>query len=221
VLPNNLSSFFIEFLENRGYTIGADPILMGESQRVSTPEETIQASQLMPKVAHKFDMKNIKIAQRESLMWGTLQQEAIAFGNLVHEIMAKIRTPSDIDWALEHSVEAGVITTIQSQAIRKTLLQIVTHEELTDFFSPDGKVYNEQTIVQPQKGILLKPDRVVIKGNQAYLLDYKTGEHHEIYKLQLGGYEKALQEMGLQVAKKTLVYIGENIEIVHLHEPIT
>jgi ATP-dependent exoDNAse (exonuclease V) beta subunit len=97
----------------------------------------------------------------------------------------------------------------------------VTHKELTDFFSPDGKVYSEQTIVQPQKGILLKPDRVVIKGNHAYLLDYKTGEHHENYKLQLEGYEKALQEMGLQVAKKTLVYIGENIEIVHLHEPIT
>jgi ATP-dependent exoDNAse (exonuclease V) beta subunit len=221
VLPNNLSSFFIEFLENRGYTIGVDPILMGESQRVSTPEETIQASQLMPKVAHKFDINNIKIAQRESLMWGTLQQEAIAFGNLIHEIMAKIQTPSDIDWALERSVEEGLITVIQSQAIRKTLLQIVTHKELTDFFSPDGKVYSEQTIVQTQKGILLKPDRVVIKGNHAYLLDYKTGEHHENYKLQLEGYEKALQEMGLQVAKKTLVYIGENIEIVHLHEPIT
>src|SRR4030095_9426972 len=32
------------------------------------------------------DFKNIKIAQREALMWGTHQQEAIEYGNVVHEI---------------------------------------------------------------------------------------------------------------------------------------
>ena len=216
VLPNNLSSFFIEFLENRGYTIGSDPIVIGSPNRISKSENALSKSQIMPKLAHRFDQKNIKIAQRESMMWGTLQQEAIAFGNVVHEILAKIHVATDVDWALERSLEEGIITFQQSHSIHTTLLQIVAHDELADFFTPDAKIYNEQTIVQAQ-GVVLKPDRVVIKGSKAYLLDYKTGEHHEKYKLQLDVYEKALQEMGLNVVKKSLVYIGEQVEIVHLH----
>jgi hypothetical protein len=57
---------------------------------------------------------------------------------------------------------------------------------------------------------------VVLKGNSAYLLDYKTGEKHHKHKTQLEEYEQALQEMNYSVAKKTLIYIGESIEIVTL-----
>ena len=51
---------------------------------------------------------------------------------------------------------------------------------------------------------------------EAYLLDYKTGAHQPKYEQQLAAYESALEEMGFSVAKKTLVYIGEKLEVVHL-----
>jgi hypothetical protein len=76
-------------------------------------------------------------------------------------------------------------------------------------------VFNEQTIITP--GIrTIKPDRVSLMGKTAYLLDYKTGAHQAKYEKQLTEYESALQEMGFSVAKKTLVYIGEKLEVVHL-----
>ena len=62
----------------------------------------------------------------------------------------------------------------------------------------------------------IKPDRVVIKDNMAYLLDYKTGEKHHKHKVQIEEYELALREMNYSVAKKALIYIGESIEIVTL-----
>lgn len=215
-LPNNLSSFFIEFLEQSGTTVGTDRIVFGEAKRVSKPEHQVRSSQLIPKLSQKFDPKHIKIAQRESLMWNTHQQEAIAYGNLVHEIMAKIYVPTDLDWALERSIEEGLITVEQIPMLKGTVEQIVNHEALKEFFVADAKIFNEQTLLQPQ-GIVLKPDRVVVKGQQAFLLDYKTGKHQEKYKFQVEGYEKALQAMGLNVVKKSLVYIGDAIEIVHLH----
>ena len=57
---------------------------------------------------------------------------------------------------------------------------------------------------------------MTLKGNRAYLLDYKTGEKHNKHKVQLEEYEMALQEMNYTVAKKALIYIGESIEIVTL-----
>jgi large-conductance mechanosensitive channel len=39
-----------------------------------------------------FKSKNIKIAQREALMWGTHQQEAIEYGNVIHEILSFVKT---------------------------------------------------------------------------------------------------------------------------------
>jgi ATP-dependent exoDNAse (exonuclease V) beta subunit len=56
----------------------------------------------------------------------------------------------------------------------------------------------------------------VVKNKNAYLLDYKTGAHQSKYEKQLNEYELALQEMGFNVLKKSLIYIGENLEIVHL-----
>ncbi|WP_264512119.1 UvrD-helicase domain-containing protein [Flavobacterium sp. N1719] len=216
-LRNNLSSFFIEFLENNGHTIDTGPVFFGNPQRISKPEVQGRSSQIIPKVVQKFDPKNIKIAQRESLMWNTHQQEAIAYGNLVHEIMAKIKVVSDVEWALQRSLEEGLIHGDQLVPIQTTVESLVFHEELTDFFKTHAKVYNEQTLLL-EHGPVLKPDRVVINAqNQAYLLDYKTGTHQEKYRKQLDGYAQALEAMGFKVMKKTLVYIGEQVEIVHLH----
>jgi ATP-dependent exoDNAse (exonuclease V) beta subunit len=76
-------------------------------------------------------------------------------------------------------------------------------------------VYKEQAILK-NGAKTIKPDRVVIKGQEAYLLDYKTGEKQEKHRTQINEYEKALQEMNYQVVKKVLVYTGENIEVVTL-----
>jgi ATP-dependent exoDNAse (exonuclease V) beta subunit len=103
----------------------------------------------------------------------------------------------------------------QQEVIRKTIQKIVDHPELSVFFETGGKVYNEQAILK--KGArTIKPDRVVLKGQEAYLLDYKTGEKHEKHRTQINEYEQALQEMNYQVVKKVLVYTGENIEVVTL-----
>ena len=65
---------------------------------------------------------NIKIAQRESLMWGTHQQEAIAYGNIVHEILAVVKDKSDVDLAITKAIENGLITIDQVDMVFKSLI---------------------------------------------------------------------------------------------------
>ena len=163
-----------------------------------------------------LDPKNIKIAQREALMWGTQQQQAIEYGNVIHEILSFVKTAADIDLAIIKSIESGLITYNQKEAVYKTIQEIVNHQELSIHFAPGNKVLNEKTIIQP-KGKTVKPDRMVLtKDDEVFLLDYKTGSHHPKYQLQLENYQSAIEVMGYKVTKKALIYIGEQINVVNL-----
>lgn len=217
-LPSNLSSFFLSFLESKGYRLEQGKVSFGNPLRFSTPDDLGITSMLIPKVEALFSPSNIKIAQRESLMWNTKQGDAIAYGNLVHELLASVATMRDIEMVLAKAIEEGVLATSQRDLIQQTLLSVVTHPELDEFFSEKGRVYNEQTFLLPH-GPVFKPDRVVVFDDQtAVLLDYKTGSHKDTYRAQVEGYQTAIEAMGWKVRKKCLVYIGENVEVVHLQE---
>ncbi|WP_297517002.1 exodeoxyribonuclease V subunit beta [Flavobacterium sp.] len=217
-LPSNLSSFFLSFLESKGYRLEQGKVSFGNPLRLSTPDDLGITSMLIPKVEALFSPSNIKIAQRESLMWNTKQGDAIAYGNLVHELLASVATMRDIEMVLAKAIEEGVLATSQRDLIQQTLLSVVTHPELDEFFSEKGRVYNEQTFLLPH-GPVFKPDRVVVFDDQtAVLLDYKTGSHKDTYRAQVEGYQTAIEAMGWKVRKKCLVYIGEHVEVVHLQE---
>jgi len=214
--PNNLATYFIEFLTSiHKYEDTKTEYKFGDSVRISTNKTHDGNHNQIGIVSHKLNPKNIKIAQREALMWGTVQQDAITFGNILHEIMAFIHTKEDVDLAILKATELGLITFSQNVIFKETIDKIVNHEELISFFDADAKVFNEQDIIKKATKTI-KPDRVVIKDNLAYLLDYKTGEKHNKHKAQLEEYELALQQMKYTVAKKALIYIGDSIEIVTL-----
>lgn len=135
-------------------------------------------------------------------MWGTNQQKAIEYGNIVHEILSYIETNSDLDLALSKAIENGLINSNQKYAVSKTIHDILNHPELSDYFSEGNKVLNEQTIIQ-KESTPIKPDRMVLTPNkEVFLLDYKTGVHNQKYQKQLETYEFAIEKMGFKVTKK-------------------
>ncbi|WP_433764913.1 UvrD-helicase domain-containing protein [Flavobacterium ginsenosidimutans] len=215
--PNNMASFFIKFLINEGlYEEEKLNYEFGNKMRLSKISETVNLVKSIPIVREVLNPKNIKIAQREALMWGTHQQEAISYGNIVHEILAFVKDKSDIDLAVTKSLENGLITFDQVDQVLQTLSEIVTHPELDVCFNGKDTVLNEQTIVQ-KEGRILKPDRVVfLENKQAYLLDYKTGAVNAKYQQQIQEYQDAIEDLGYKVLKKALVYIGAEIEVVNL-----
>ncbi|MDP5198110.1 exodeoxyribonuclease V subunit beta [Flavobacterium sp. DG2-3] len=215
--PNNMASFFIKFLINQGvYDEEKLNYEFGNKTKLSKTTKTVDTVKSIPIVREVLNPKNIKIAQREALMWGTHQQEAISYGNIVHEILAFVKDKSDVDLAVTKSIENGLITYDQLDKVLKTLNEIVNHPELNVCFNGKHTVLNEQTIVQ-KEGRILKPDRVVfLENKEAYLLDYKTGAVNAKYQQQIQEYQDAIQDLGYTVLKKALVYIGTEIEVVNL-----
>jgi ATP-dependent exoDNAse (exonuclease V) beta subunit len=217
ILPSNTASFFIKFLEEKNqYNEGKLEYEFGSAEKLSETEESKDETEIIPQLATTLNMKKIKIAQRESLMWNTKQQKAIEYGNILHEILSFIKTKDDIDLALTKAIENGLIVSSQKEDVLKTIYEIVNHQDLLMFFSNEHKILNEKTIIQ-KEGNLVIPDRMVLtKQNEIYLLDYKTGTHQTKYQLQLENYQKAIEKMGFIVTKKALVYIGDTLEIVNL-----
>jgi len=214
-LPNNMATFFIEFL---GSEFNEEQLEyeFGSKEKISTTKEVISNALTIPQLSETLNPKNIKIAQRESVMWNTKQQKAIEYGNIIHEILAFVKTKNDIDLAITKAIENGLIILSQKEDVLATISEIVNHKELTDYFSEEHKVMNEQTIIQKQ-GNIVKPDRMSIsKERKVFLLDYKTGQHLPKHKTQLENYQKSIEDMGFEVEKKSLIYIGEKIEVLHL-----
>lgn len=217
IQKNNMSAFFMNYLSGKG--LFSSEVLdyeFGSPEKISSASKTIRQPIKIPVVRSILNPKDIKIAQREALMWGTYQQEAIEYGNVVHEILSYVKTKKNIDLAVTKAIENGLITVSQKEIVHRTIRQIVNHSELECYFEEGNKILNEQTIIQ-KEGKTIQPDRMVLSaGNEVFLLDYKTGLHNEKYRLQLENYQSAIELMGYAVAKKALVYIGAEVNVVNL-----
>lgn len=214
---NNMSRFFIHYLRQQGmYQEDENRYEFGDLQRLSVPNAyTLNQNELIQSVKSLFNFNDIKIAEREALMWDTQVGEAIAYGNITHRILSFIHTDREVDAAIERALEEGLIIESAKENFRSTIQKITTHPDLGVFFS-DGIVYNERMIIGKAQHNLI-PDRVVIKDQKAFLLDYKTGKQEEKYSKQLEKYGDSLVAMGYDVVKKVILYIGEDdLNIIHL-----
>ncbi len=215
--PSNMASFFIKYLIHLGiYDSEKLEYEFGSRVKLSPSIEVVNSVKEIPVVKEVLNPKNIKIAQKEALMWGTHQQEAISYGNVIHEILAFVKDKTDVDLAIAKAIEDGLIKFDQANQVLKTLQEIVSHPEISICFEGKNKILNEQTIVQ-KEGKILKPDRIVLtEDKKAYLLDYKTGAINSKYKQQIQEYQDAIEDLGYKVLKKALVYIGTEIDVVNL-----
>jgi ATP-dependent exoDNAse (exonuclease V) beta subunit len=211
---NNMCSFFINYLIALGlYKEIISEYELGNSAKLSSKEKHEDTSKIIPNVVDVLNPKNIKIAQRESVMWGTHQQEAIEYGNLIHEILSFVKTKQDVDLAITKALENGLIVLSQKEIVCQTIMEIVEHKDLLNHFAEVNIVMNEQTIIQ-KEARTIKPDRMAIdKYKNVFLLDYKTGAPNSKYGQQLENYQKAIEAMGFTVVEKALVYIGKKVMV--------
>lgn len=132
----------------------------------------------------------------------------MALGNLVHYAMSLIETRGDLPEAMQRLLREGAIRDGQREAIEQRIIMILEHPELTHYFDPGWKVYNEREILM-RKAVFLRPDRLQVKGQSAVIIDYKTGQARPEHLGQLREYRQGVNQMGLQVERAILVYIKQ------------
>ncbi|WP_036930249.1 exodeoxyribonuclease V subunit beta [Prevotella sp. 10(H)] len=137
------------------------------------------------------------------------------YGTLMHEIVSKVQTVADIDNAVEEYHIAGDITTEQKENVINLLQTYLSDPMVAQWYSDEYRILNEVQILQP-KGVFSRPDRVMIKGDEVIVIDYKFGEKEDRkYIRQVKYYADQICRMGYQNVKGYLCYItlGKTIEI--------
>lgn len=189
----------------------------GIKERIISKEEIIKKTIHAPKfISVDKSAHNISIITKSGLLWDTSQAEAIEKGNIIHDILAKIKTLNDVDFAIQDSVSLGQISEAQSVSLKTDIVEIISHKNLKSFFTQERKVFNEKDIIT-KEGDILRPDRLVFMSDyEVVLIDYKTGNEKKSHEIQLDNYSKVLKDMNLTVLKKILVYINSEIKVKEL-----
>ncbi|WP_456422575.1 UvrD-helicase domain-containing protein [Lutibacter sp.] len=211
---SHTSGLFINFLKHKKmWNSEKYDYSFGNSKRVKIPEKKEnKTTTLNSFITNSWKNHNISIVANSSLLWGTVQGSAITYGNLVHAILAEIKTENNILDVVNRYLYNGSITTEEQEEITIILKKIVNHKQLYSYFQQNTQVLNEQEIITSDKKIII-PDRLVIRGNKITIIDYKTGNPAKKYHKQLIKYAKALEDLNYFIEKKILVYINSEITI--------
>ncbi|MCQ2217737.1 MAG: UvrD-helicase domain-containing protein [Paludibacteraceae bacterium] len=134
-------------------------------------------------------------------------------GNILHEIFANIKTADDIEHAADYLLFKGIITETKKEEYLKLAKEALNQETAKDWFAPDLELYNECEIVykdEKEEVMTRRPDRVVKRGNEMTVIDYKFGMEHDDYTNQVKKYMSLIQEMGY-TTKGFIWYVKEGM----------
>lgn len=135
--------------------------------------------------------------------------KAREYGILVHYILSQIKTKQDIDAVITKVTLSGDVSKEEAAKISTDIKKLLELKMITSYFEEGVEIKNEVEILT-QAGDILRPDRVVIQGDHAIVIDYKTGKKNaQKYHAQMQDYEYALLSLGYASVKKLLLYIHE------------
>ena len=137
-----------------------------------------------------------------------IRTSPLSYGKIMHEIFGNIVTTDDIDRAVEKVYVEGKIGLEQKKAIRRDIDNIFADTRIRNWFSGGWRIYNEKEIILPD-GPVRRPDRVMLKGSDAVIIDYKFGnvERRE-YIDQVNEYELLLKKMGYSGIESYVWYLS-------------
>jgi ATP-dependent exoDNAse (exonuclease V) beta subunit len=125
-----------------------------------------------------------------------LTDSRLNYGIIMHDILKQITHKSDQQNAIADLVRSGRISEEESKTVEEELQHFWNMPETESWFSSDARVLNETTILIPT-GEQYRPDRVVIRGNEATIIDYKFGDKEsKTYQQQVKQYMNLIAEMG-------------------------
>ena len=187
------------------------------------PKEKVdddKADTMSDSVASDWFQK-INVDPDPSMVWQSKSDKLLPreWGDLVHQILAKIRIVSEIESVLSPYLSDGTIDKETAAWIRDRFDQMASHPLIAPAFAPSAKVKTECEILYPNaKDKVIRLDRYAELPDAIYLIDYKTGKKDEEHQKQVQTYANALREMTDKEILAFLVYLSEaGIEV----EPVS
>ncbi|NMC39929.1 MAG: hypothetical protein GYA43_01960, partial [Bacteroidales bacterium] len=137
------------------------------------------------------------------------QKSKLNYGRLMHDILSAVITPEDIPGAVRKMVLDGRITEKEgAETVERISLALET-AQVKEWFGPDQKILTEKDILTPE-GDMKRPDRIILSGNKATVVDYKFGNIRDEDTRQVARYRRLLTDMGYENAEAFIWYVDGN-----------
>ncbi len=135
----------------------------------------------------------------------------IARGELLHELLSKLRTGDELERQIKKMRLQGIVSTdAESRNIEKLIGKALNNPLAKEWFSGKYKLYNECTILYNGEEKDYRPDRVMVSGDKAIVVDFKFGTPRPEYPAQVQKYMSLLLRMGYTDVTGYLWYIYNN-----------
>jgi len=155
----------------------------------------------------------ILLSRRAPEFWETENPEhAQAYGQMVHQLLSYIKSPDDFEEAAAKFIAEGICNADEAMNLIRLSAKLLNHPVAGDFFKPGITVKNEAELLMPD-GKSYRPDRVVIDGKKAIVIDFKTGKPSPYYQTQISNYAAILEQMGYENIQKYLIYVDEEVTV--------
>jgi hypothetical protein len=128
---------------------------------------------------------------------------------VVHKLLSYIIKADNLENALSKGLIEGIINQSEKEEYRKLLSAVINDEKTKGWFEDKWEVKPESDILT-KDGKVLRPDRVMLKGDTAILIDYKTGKEEKVHGEQLNEYGAILEQMGYKKTEKYILYINDS-----------
>ncbi len=134
----------------------------------------------------------------------------INYGILVHKILSEINSEADIEKTISKYYFEGLFSETEKKNLEEEIHLLLSIPEVKYFFTDEWSVKSEREIILPD-GEILRPDRVLIRGNKAIVIDFKTGKESPAHAKQVNRYAEILSSMNYSDVEKYLVYVNEKL----------
>ncbi|MBL7951165.1 MAG: UvrD-helicase domain-containing protein [Flavobacteriales bacterium] len=133
---------------------------------------------------------------------------ARAYGTAVHQALERTLTADQWGPSLQAAVAAGDLTTEQASVLLERLGPWIASDTMAPWFGPGLDVRAEAALITAD-GHALRPDRLIIEGDNVRVLEIKTGRPADAHARQLRTYLQLLRELGYPQVDGTIWYVGD------------
>ena len=214
--PNLLKEFLAEKGEHQVQDDEVSIYRFGIPNFRNPKEKTIENEPVAMTDSVSVDwFQKINVDPDPTSLWHSESERLLPreWGDLVHQVLAKIGTADEVEKVLRPYLSDGTIDPEAAGWIRDKFNQMASHPLINSAFAPSAKVKTECEILH--QGKVLRLDRLAELPDMIYLLDYKTGKKDPKHNKQLNDYISAIKSMTDKEVRGYLVYLSEEgIEVV-------
>ncbi len=184
---------------------GEDELSVGQEKYISpSPSESSEKTlQLTSFHSNRWNDK-VTVATKELIKLKEDVYEKVELGVIMHSILSELEDQRELGEKLEEYRIRGRINNDQRSELQARLDEILKKPEVMEWF--EGEVVNEGVILGG-KGIIRRPDKVVISDEKVVVIDFKTGMERPEHAKQVREYITLLENIYKKRVEGLICYL--------------